>query len=177
MVTCVQKTSASHHLEKKTIANALAKKCDHSASLDSGKTEMRMNQVLRTWHFIHQYESKTHDLENMTRLSQHAAVLTDILLQQQLIKIIGRDDQTNDQDDQEGSRSDSLTASKVLATASSAALAWKVVVIFTLLILILERGKANKLLTLRLTTAVVLVAAVALTLALVSRLRGVSGNQ
>jgi len=79
--------------------------------------------------------------------------------------------------DQEESRLDSLTASKVLATASSAALAWKVVVIFTFLILILERGKANKLLTLRLTTAVVLVAAVALTLALVSRLRRVSGNQ
>ena len=142
---------------------------------------MRMNQVLRTWHFIHQYESKTHDLENMTRLSrgssQHAAVLTDILHLQQLIKIIGRDDQTIDQDDQDESRSDSLAASEVLATANSATLAWKVVVIFTLLILILERGKANKLLTLRLTTAVVLVAAVALTLALVSRLRGVSGNQ
>ena len=134
MVTCVQKTSASHHLEKKTIANALAKKCDHSASLDSGKTEMRMNQVLRTWHFIHQYESKTHDLENMTRLSwgssQHAAVLTDILHLQQLIKIIGRDDQTIDQDHQDESRSDSLAASEVLATANSATLAWKVVVIF-----------------------------------------------
>ena len=91
-----------------------------------------------------------------------------------MIKIIRtRADQTIDKE----SRSDSLTASEVLATASSAALAWKVVVIFTLLILILERGKANKLLTLRLTTAVVLVAAVALTLALVSRLRGVSGNQ
>jgi len=77
-----------------------------------------------------------------------------------------RADQTIDQE----SRSDSLTASKVLATASSATLAWKVVVIFTLLNLILERRKANKLLTLRLTTAVVLVAAVALTLALVSHL-------
>jgi len=53
-----------------------------------------------------------------------------------------RADQTIDQE----SRSDSLTASKVLATASSATLA------------------------LRLTTAVVLVAAVALTLALVSHL-------
>ena len=142
---------------------------------------MRMNQLLRTWHFIHHYESMTHDLENMTRLSQassqHAAVLTDILHQRQLIKIIGRDDQTIDQDHQEESRSDSLTASEVLATASSATLAWKVVVIFTLLILILDRAKANKLLTLRLTTAVVLVAAVALTLALVSHLRRVSGNQ
>ena len=142
---------------------------------------MRMNQVLRTWHFIHQYESKTHDLENMTRLSwgssQHAAVLTDILHLQQLIKIIGRDDQTIDQDDQDESRSDSLAASEVLATANSATLAWKVVLIFTLLVLILERGKANKLLTLRLTTAVVLVAAVALTLALVSHLRRVSRNQ
>ena len=138
---------------------------------------MRMNQVLSTWHFIHQYESKTHDLENMTRLSQHAAVLTDILLLQQLIKIIGRDDQTIDQDDQDESRSDSLAASEVLATANSATLAWKVVVIFTLLVLILERAKENKLLTLRLTTTIVLVAAVALTLALVSHLRRVSGNE
>ena len=104
-------------------------------------------------------------------------MLTDILHKQQLIKIIGRDDQTIDQDDQEESRSDSLTASEVLATASSATLAWKVVVIFTLFILILEREKAKKLLTLRLTTAVVLVAAVALTLALVSHLRRVSRNQ
>ena len=96
-----------------------------------------------------------------------------------MIKIIKKGaDQTIDQDHQEESRSDSLTASEVLSTASSATLAWKVVVvIFTLLILILERGKAKKLLTLRLTTAVVLVAAVALTLALVSHLRRVSRNQ
>ena len=84
-----------------------------------------------------------------------------------------RADQTIDQK----SRSDSLAASEVLATANSATLAWKVVVIFTLLVLILERAKENKLLTLRLTTTIVLVAAVALTLALVSHLRRVSGNQ